>query len=524
MMETHARAEGLHRRLARVRLVPGGAAGACGPFAPQGVCEDQRRRQAILWATLGQAPGRSRLVALPPSRLRTSMQWILVNLEGEMRRRHRIAAVRRTAAVSAVVAFVALGWAAPASAVKRRAFATSVEGTGDLSTWPDASGATALARADAICRARAAAVLPTPLPNAATYRAWISTSTTDAYCHVQGLAGKKANDCNGAALPGAGPWFLSNGATNFSGTLDRLVDDGEIYRPISRDENFDALPLAGTDRVYWTGTDSTGVWTGVDCDGWANEEPGEFLGTTGDGLATAGLWSKADEFACAGAHRLLCLEPGVGEVARLGWSPAKLAFLSSVPGQGKLADWPQAGDAVGLAAGDAICQTLAAEAFLPAPGSFVAWLSTASPAVNAADRVGSGGSQGPWKRVDAYTIAGDLADLTDSTLDTSLHQFETGDYLTGDCSGFGPCRSWTGTDADGTAAAQTCDDWTDSTGAFSGAYGSSADGPLPVIWSQLGWSSCNVNFRLYCLSTVLTIFWDGFELTHDTSRWSGAVP
>jgi hypothetical protein len=420
---------------------------------------------------------------------------------------------------AAVAAMVVLGWAAPANAVRRRAFATSDEGTGDLSTWPGASGATAFARADAICRARAAAASPAPLPSASTYRAWLSTSTTDAYCHVQGLSGKRSTGCNGATLPGAGPWFLSNGATNFAGTLDQMVDGGELYRPVSRDENFDALPTV--DRFYWTGTDSAGVWTGVDCAGWADDTPGGPEGTVGDGYGTAGVWSLADEVACAGSHRLLCVEPGVGEVSRLGWSPAALAFLTSVEGPGQLAEWPQAGSEVGLAAGDAICRTLAAEAFLPAPESFVAWLSTSTPTVNAVDRLEI---DGPWKRLDAYTIANDLPDLADSTLDTSLHQFETGAYLTGDCSSFPECRTWTGTDAFGAATAQTCDDWADSSGAFSGTNGNAADGPLPLIWSQIGTTSCNANFRFYCLSTVLTIFWDGFELTGDTSRWSSAVP
>ena len=141
-----------------------------------------------------------------------------------------------------------------------------------------------------------------------------------------------------------------------------------------------------------------------------------------------------------------------------------------------------------------------------------------------ASPLASAGSGGPWKRLDAYTIAGNLADLTDSTLDTSLLQFETGDYLTGDCSGFPGCRSWTGTDADGTAATGTCDDWTDSTGAFAAGTGSNIDGPLPPLWTQIGSISCNTPQRLYCLSNVLTIFWDGFELTGDTSRWSVAAP
>src|SRR5437762_1872122 len=103
--------------------------------------------------------------------------------------------------------------ASPAAATKRRAFLTSVSGTGDLSTWPGASGSTPLERGDAICRSRAAAG---GLPNASTYHAWLSTSSLDAYCHVQGLDGTLADLCNGAPLPGGGPWYLVDGVTPFT--------------------------------------------------------------------------------------------------------------------------------------------------------------------------------------------------------------------------------------------------------------------------------------------------------------------
>src|SRR5688572_20449691 len=80
----------------------------------------------------------------------------------------------------AVFALLLLG-APPAQAVKRRAFVTSVSGTGDLGSWPEAGSATGLAAGNAICRARATAA---GLPNANTYRAWLSTASTDAYCHL----------------------------------------------------------------------------------------------------------------------------------------------------------------------------------------------------------------------------------------------------------------------------------------------------------------------------------------------------
>lgn len=427
---------------------------------------------------------------------------------------------RATALVTLAVVVGVLCAASPAAAVKRRIFATSTIGTGDLSTWPDGVGATAFARADAICRAAAAAATPSPLPNASTYRAWISTSTTDAFCHVQGLSGTKAFGCNLATLPGAGPWFLSNGATNFSGTLDELVNQGEIYRPVSRDENFAALPL--TTRFYWTGSDANGVYTGNNCSNWGDDSPGGPVGTVGDGYRVVDRWSAEDEMACAGEHRLLCVEPGAGEESRLGWSPAAIAFVTSATGKGDLSAWPLAGGATGIEAGDTICRTLAAAAHLPSPESFLAWLSTATPQIDAVDRMTI---SGPWKRLDAYTIANNLADLVDSTIDTSLHVFENGSYLQdANCDLSFGCRAWTGTASDGTASTQTCNDWTDLSGSFSGTNGSVADGPLTAVWTEYAVTSCNSNQRLYCLSNRLTLFWDGFELTGDTSRWSQTVP
>lgn len=64
--------------------------------------------------------------------------------------------------------------------------------------------------------------------------------------------------------------------------------------------------------------------------------------------------------------------------------------------------------------------------------------------------------------------------------------------------------------------------WTDDSGA-SGAKGSAANGPLPTTWTQFGTISCNVSYRLYCFSTVVTIFWDGLE-SGNMSRWSATLP
>ena len=47
-----------------------------------------------------------------------------------------------------------------------------------------------------------------------------------------------------------------------------------------------------------------------------------------------------------------------------------------------------------------------------------------------------------------------------------------------------------------------------------------------VLWTDdAGWvRSCDQNRSLYCFSNVLTLFWDGFDITGDASRWSLSVP
>src|SRR5690606_28786971 len=89
-------------------------------------------------------------------------------------------------------------------------------------------GASVVAAGDAICRARAAAG---GLPNAGAYRAWLSNDFTDAYCHVQGLGGKRANDCLGGTPAFAGPWYRSGFPTSqpATGGLNRLATSTRTF-------------------------------------------------------------------------------------------------------------------------------------------------------------------------------------------------------------------------------------------------------------------------------------------------------
>jgi len=407
----------------------------------------------------------------------------------------------RTLRISATVAATLL-LASPLGAVARRMFVTSVSGTANLSSWADAGGHTGLAAGDAICRARAAAG---GLPNAAGYRAWLSDSADDAYCRLHDLTGKKSALCGQPTLPAAaGPWLRVDGAPFGADITHLLEPDFQVLMPPRLSESGAVVH----DRT-WTGTGADGASDDVDCGGWTSAAAGVYP-TVGCTDATSGGWGGCGSLACAGAARLLCLETGVGDpLPRIaGWG--RLAFVTSAMGNGDLGSWPGAGGQTGLAAGDAVCRSLASAAGLPNPTSFKAWLSTA--ASDARDRFLS---DGPWMRLDRARLAAGIADLTDGDLATALNLTETGVYL----GGYGV---WTGTGSDGTAWPDRCGDWTsDATG---------VDGLLAIAYAaDAGWtdyysSACDFSSsRLYCLQDLPLLFGDGFE-SGNAAVWSAAVP
>jgi hypothetical protein len=404
--------------------------------------------------------------------------------------------------------------AAPAFAVKRRAFVTSVSGTADLSTWTGANGQQGLAAGDSICQSRAAAA---GLPNPGGYIAWLSDDQNDAYCRARNGFGWRSLGCGGVPLGPAGPWFLANGATTFTADLDSLTQArAEIYRPVILDEFVHEVDV---DRQYWTGTEANGeAWPGGSCQGWTSSEY-NLSGNAGLSFATTDYWTQGSWFGCNQTARLLCLERGPSETVRVPWSPGSIVFTTSALGTADLESWPEndsatgeiAGD-TGLAIGDVICRNLAATAHLPQPDSFVAWLSDSS--VDARDRVTS---NGPYRRIDGYAIANSKAELVGGVTANSLHVDENGDYLADDQ------LVWTGTNADGVEHPHRCWNWTSETPSDAGRIGRSSVGRDPAWTSDESWS-CNTFAALYCFSNAVTLFWDGFEFTGDTSRWSSKFP
>jgi len=404
------------------------------------------------------------------------------------------------------VVLVALSTASGSSAAGERVvFVTSVTGTGDLGSWPDAGMATGTAAGDAICQARATAA---GLANPSNFVAWLSDSSDDAYCRLHNLSGKKVGNCGQSTLPvAAGPWLHPNGIP-FGEAIDQLLSpNGVVYTALQVDEFGSALPaFAG----FFTATQDDGVldtvWT--TCGDWVGSS--SQFAATGSEQRTTQNWTAGGGGDCSKTARLICMESLAGPALPPFAMQGRVAFVTSVTGTGDLGSWPDAGGKTGIAAGDAICQARAIAAGLDEPSSFRAWLSDAT--TNAIDRFVN---EGRWVRLDGIPVAENKIDLTDGVLFAPINVSETGGYL-------GNWGVWSGTHLTGAGTGTDCAGWTVGTGGDSGTNGTSND---LRSWTSPSSLTCDVSgARLYCLSdSPLPIFSDGFE-SGDTSAWSSTVP
>jgi hypothetical protein len=165
----------------------------------------------------------------------------------------------------------------------RTAFISSTAGSGDLSTWPGAGGLTGLAAGDAVCQARAEEA---GLPNAARFRAWLSSSTSNAVDRIT------TN----------GPWVRLDGVRVASSRLD--LTDGQLFSSINLTQNGYYLGNYGV----WTGTDATGAGSASNCSDWTSDRDAS-LGTTGLAASAGNDWSASRSYTCDSAiFRLYCLE------------------------------------------------------------------------------------------------------------------------------------------------------------------------------------------------------------------------
>lgn len=395
----------------------------------------------------------------------------------------------------ALVACLAI--AAGNAAAQAHVFMTSSTGTGDLSSWPESAGATGLEAADAICRAHADSG---SLEGADEYVAWLSDSSDDAYCRAHGLGGKRSERCGQAQDPiGAGPWSRIDGLPAMDVLpLSAPWPGSAGYQPrhVLFDESGQPIPFADFAHLAFTATDTSGQYNGGgSCDDWTSTAGEAMLGSAyyGFGGFSSSIWD------CAQSLRMVCLRKGEhgAPLSRHLPPSARIAFASSAVGTGDLGSWPQAGDANGLAAGDAICRGEAAAAGLPLAMSYRAWLSAS--AVPARGRFDF---DGPWYRVDGVRVATSVADLADGFLDAPIQMTATGTEL-----GFESV--WTGTHPDGSSTGSTCGDW--SSVSASGTFGVTA--AAEPRWSESFFSAgCGAgNLHLFCLADNDSLFLEGFD-------------
>jgi len=407
--------------------------------------------------------------------------------------------------------------AAAVGIVYKKMFVTSTAGTGDLSSWAEnttpPSGLTGLAAGDKICQVRAENATP-PLATAGVpvFRAWLSDSTTDAYCHIQGLTGKRFGPpvCDNGSEIGGGPWLLTNN-TQFSGDLATLVLEAGIHEPMY-DEN-GTLVTDSFHKSPWTGSWQYGYLRSNHCNGWTDDGTLAYTGDVGR-VYNTGQWSYAGYGTCDEALTLYCFEQGTGPTPPKPAVAGALVFVSLKGGPGNFDDasWlPESGGLSGLAAADAVCVDAATGANLPNPSSFVAWISTST--VNAADRVSG---NGPWKTLDGRPVATSKADLTDGSIATAIRRFEND-------SNAGYSSYWTGSNASGNyngTLEDTCQDWT---GTSSSDYGTEGQaGGSDASWITGGGGRCDLGNNLLCISDVVLLGWDNFE-TGDFRRWSAVA-
>jgi len=135
-----------------------------------------------------------------------------------------------------------------------------------------------LAGGDLLCSQRAAAA-----SLGGTWRAWLSTNTTNAVTRVTA----------------SGPWYLNTGL--LAVTRAQLMNP-PIARRIDRDENGNIQS-----GLVWTGTDSSGTFLDDDCADWTSSLPADHA-ATGDSKVTGDSWTAATPGGCDERHRLYCFE------------------------------------------------------------------------------------------------------------------------------------------------------------------------------------------------------------------------
>jgi len=375
------------------------------------------------------------------------------------------------------------------AAGERLAFVTSVQGTGNLQTWPAANGLSGVAAADAICQTRASSA---GLPEANLFVAWVSDGNNDAYCRVHGLTGKRANACGQPILPAtAGPWWRLDGRP-FADAAPTSLNGDHILNPL----NVTELNTVSNALTAFTATSPIGEKDTdfAGCGDWTSASSSAFV-AGGRIASTARAWSVGRIVSCNTPTPLYCLQRGTGPALPKFSTRGRVAFLTAHAYSGNLGASPAAQGQTGLAAGDAICRSEAQASSLPRPTTYRAWLSDIG--VPAASRFVNDGA---WYRLDGQRIAGSLAKLQSGMIESPINLDNDGQYIQS-------LAAWTGTTASGAPASDNCSGWTNS--AAAAGYGVVNTTLAP--WTQEADTlSCASQQRIYCLADNDTVFADTF--------------
>jgi len=165
------------------------------------------------------------------------------------------------------------------------AFVTSVTGSANLGSWPDAVSAgsvTGIAAGDAICKARASAA---GLLNPTHFKVWLSDSSTDAITR----------------LTSNGPWIRKDGVKIADSKAD-LVNDHILAQLHVTETGLYAQAVA------WTGTYDDGTKdTANVCLDWTDNTTANF-GAGGGSWAGNWAWTHYSLAQCSYPQRLYCFE------------------------------------------------------------------------------------------------------------------------------------------------------------------------------------------------------------------------
>jgi hypothetical protein len=167
--------------------------------------------------------------------------------------------------------------------VAKKAFLTSVTGTGNLSTWPDAGGLTGISAADAVCQARARFA---GYASSQSFKAWMSSSTSAT-----------------SRIFTNGPWARPDGVVIATSEAD--LTDGRLAAPLYLTETNEYVTGNADTGSVWTGTSTFGSATFVYCSLWTSTSS---TGTTGRFDLADGRWVSAISSTCAALQRLYCVQ------------------------------------------------------------------------------------------------------------------------------------------------------------------------------------------------------------------------